>query len=421
MRRPFLTSIGGLALSGFVLGCREREVPPPPTSDPIAESSSEVVEAPREPFVEYGPSIELAMPEPPPAPPKKRCAPPDMGGPRRNGFRSPQVGILGGTVSSDGCYLALWNQLGELLYFDVEASKLLARVRPAGGRAIPAGFIDERRVAFCGDNEQLHLWDGRSPPVDIAKLDPARPPYGCRELFVDQEAKRIAVLGYPEGANGAYTYFGCGGGGWYDAYAPRPGQLVVYDYQGNVVAKRANLGVNQAAFRGEWFTAIDLNVDLQRRRFYSLRDVEAEPVETWPETAAFPNLGRGPDTFESYGALVLHNFRPGEKPLEIPRKRGIPMTGAYAPEQKHVAIAYRADREGARTGVAIFDPSFTTEIAFVPDVTPSGFVWASDGDTLVAFEGLHARYIDASSGKPLGVITAGVPPTDSGELLATKY
>lgn len=416
MRRSLLASIVGLALTA----CVEREAPPPPPSnDPVAASSSAA--PPLEPVVDLGPAPEPAMPEPAAPLPRKKCVPPDMGGPRQNGFLSPQVGILGGTVSSDGCYLALWNQLGELLYFDVEASKLLARVRPSGGRAIPAGFIDDKRVAFCGDNEQLHLWDGRSPPVDIAKLDPARPPYGCRELFVDQEAKRIAVLGYPGGANGSYqSYGGCGG--WYGDYAPRPGQLVVYDYAGNVVAKRPNVGVKEAAFAGEWFTAIDMNFDLQKRRFYSLRDLEAAPVETWPETASFPNLGRGPDTFEVYGALVLHNFRPGERPLEIPRKRGIPLLGAYAPDQRHVAIAYRADRVGAQTGVAIFDSTFTTEIAFVPGVTPSSFVWASGGETLVAFEGLHARYIEASTGKPLGVITAGVPPMgDAGSLLAGRY
>lgn len=37
-------------------------------------------------------------------------------------------------------------------------------------------------------------------------------------------------------------------------------------------------------------------------------------------------------------------------------------------------------------------------------------MWTADGETLVTMEGLDVRYIEASTGKVLGVITAGNPP-----------
>lgn len=395
-RTRHLALISGLAL----VACAPDQAPPPAPSAPVEAPPVEEVAV--EPFEDLGPSPEAYV-EPPPPPPKKTCVPPDMGHAPSKGFRAAGTTIVGGAVSSDGCRLVVWSNLGELLFFDVEQAKTLARLRP-GANPVPAGFIDDERIVYCGDDEHLSVWDGRSPPKHIATLDPPSASYSCRALLVDKENGKVAVVSHANEWDYSYYSYGYGGA--------REGTVTVYDFEGHVVAKRPKVGAIAPSFAGGWYSAIDFNVDLQIRRFYDWRDPEAKPLETWPEGASFPNYGKGPDTFEVYSALVLHNFVPGGKAPEMPRKHGMSIAGAFAPDQSSVAVSYRPDREGSDGGVAFFDPTFTKELGHAPKISATAFAWTHDGKVVVAFDGLHARFLEAPTGKPLGVITAGLPPMD---------
>lgn len=410
MRPRYLALLPGLLL----VACATPADPPAPAASasstqtpPEPEASAETNAEPTAP-----PTASIAV-EPPP-PPKKKCVPPDMGGPRQKGFRVAGTTIVGGAISEDACKLVVWSNLGELLFFDVEQSKLLARLRP-GTQPVPAGFIDDQRIAYCGDDEHLSTWDGRSPPVHIATLEPKSPAFACRALMVDPKSKLIAVLAHsavPTGY-GDYTNYGYGYD-YYSSFGAREGTVTVFDYEGHAVAKRPKVGVVAPAFAGGWYTAADYNAGLQSRRFYDMHDVSVAPVETWPEGAVFPLLGRGPETFETYSAIGLHSTTPGGKAPEIPRKHGMSMAGAFSPDQAFAVIAYRPDRAGADGGIAFFDPAFKGELGYTPKVSATGFALTPDGAIVVAFDGLNARFLEAPTGKVLGVITAGMPSPDYG-------
>ncbi|MFO0619509.1 MAG: hypothetical protein U0414_43380 [Polyangiaceae bacterium] len=372
---------------------------PAPSVAEVAPSAEEVTV---EPFEDLGP-VPDAYVAPPPPPPKKTCVPPDMGHAPARGFRAAGTTIVGGAVSSDGCRLVVWSNLGELLFFDVEQAKTLARLRP-GANAVPAGFIDDERIVYCGDDEHLSVWDGRSPPKHIATLDPPNLS-SCRALVVDRENGKVAVVGKQDEWGYTYPNYGYG--------ATREGTVTVYDFEGHVVAKRPKVGAIAPTFAGGWYSAIDYNVDLQIRRFYDWRDPEAKPLETWPEGAAFPLYGKGPNTFEVYSALVLHNFAPGGRAPDMPRAHGMSIAGAFSPDASTAVVSYRPDREGTDGGVSFFDPTFTRELGHTATISATTFAWRDDGKVVVAFDGVNARFIEAPTGKPLGVITAGLPPIAS--------
>lgn len=397
-RTPHLVLITGLALAA----CAPDPAPSPaPTASEDAPPPEPVAV---EPVEDLGPGPEAYV-APPPPPPKKTCVPPDMGHTPARGFRAAGTTIVGGAVSSDGCKLVVWSNLGELLFFDVENAKTLARLRP-GAQPVPAAFIDDERIVYCGDDEHLSTWDGRSPPKHIATLDPPRASYSCHGLWFDPTTKRVALLAYDPGLNPAYDY----GSPW--GYGTRAGRVTVYDLDGNIVGQRDKVGTIGASFGGAWFTSVDYNADLQIRRFYDWRDPASKPLDTWPEGAAFPLYGRGPDTFEIYAALVLHNFAPGGKAPEMPRQHGMSIAGAFSPDASVAVVSYRADREGTDGGVSFFDPTFTKELGHSPKISATTFAWTDDGKVVVAFDGVNARFLEAPTGKPLGVITAGLPPVD---------
>lgn len=64
----------------------------------------------------------------------------------------------------------------------------------------------------------------------------------------------------------------------------------------------------------------------------------------------------------------------------------------------------RADRAGARTGVAIYDAAFTAEVAFAAGSAPTQLTWTADSETLIALEEDSVRFIEVATGKTLGVL-----------------
>ncbi|MFO0619508.1 MAG: hypothetical protein U0414_43375 [Polyangiaceae bacterium] len=356
---------------------------------PSAPSAASAAPSPR-PDGSEGEGRSVAV-EPPP---KKRCYPPNDGGPRDDGFRTPQYPIYKATISDDGCNLAVTNAMGEMLYIDVATSKILARVRPIfEERDIPTAFIDDARVAFCGDTDKLHFWDGRSQPVDVVKL-PLPSPTGCRAIYADRTGRRIALL--------------VGG----DLYAEQR-KLVVMDHDGKILAERDGVGVSYAAFSGEWFTWFHL----PKRQFLHWTDPNAKPVSAWPEGVAFEGLGRGP--------LGIHGRPPDPIGLEdlsseaaknpaLPLDRGVPYNGTFDVGGKYSVVFYRADlptpaKPKAKTGLALFDAAFHEELGFTEIRWASDYVWTHEGETLAYTDSLDVKFIDVPSMKPRGAITAGKP------------
>lgn len=384
VRPPLAVLIGALFVgcsSPGAEGPTGAPATPPPSASPdethaapsarVAPSASAVVEAP---------------------PPPRRCYPPNDGGPRDDGFRIAGWPIYKATLTDDGCNLAVANSMGEMLYVDVSTSKILARVRPIGSeRDIPTVFIDDTRVAFCGDTDFLHFWDGRSQPVDVVKL-PMPPPTGCRAIFADRRNQRIALL--------------IGG----DMFSEQR-KLVVMDYAGRILAEHAAVGDSYAAFSGEWFSWFQS----PKRRFLHWSDPAAKPVSEWPTGVRFDGLGAGP--------IGIHGRPPDPIGLEdlssesaknpqIPLDRGVPYNGTFSGDGKYAAIFYRADlpspqKPKAKTGLALFDPAFGAEVAFTPIAWASDYAWIHGGETLVYLYSMEVRFLDVPSLKAHGAISAG--------------
>lgn len=338
-----------------------------------------------------------ALPSPP-----KRCAPPQAKTARGPVFRMPSP-IAGGAMSNDGCRLAVWNASGELVLIDVEADALLARLRPGPNEA-PAAFIDDRRIAFCGDDQNLQLWDGRRAPVPIAKLGGSTPGAACRALLVDPSAKRLAVV-----ANDGPTPRGR-----IDLVRKEPGSwgglsatVSIYDLDGHLLGQRSSVGAVEPAFVGGWFTSVHYAPLDPVRSFYDWTNDAVDPTRKWPAGVVFPRLGPGPFAFERDEVARLVSFDEAAKPPVLPTKRGTPYVGAIS-SRGVAALAYASSRAKA-AGISLFDPSFSTEIAFIPDAAAEHLVWTADGATFVALERESARFY-GSNGRALGTIEVGVPP-----------
>lgn len=323
--------------------------------------------------------------------PPERCYPPSDGGPRDDGFRTPGWPIVHASLSPDGCNLAVANSMGEMLYMDVASAKVLARVRPVGSeRSLPAAFIDGTRIAFCGDTDALHLWDGRSPPVDIAKL-PMPAPMGCRGILVDPRSERIAVLASADPYSESKT-------------------LVVYDYAGKILGERKGVSGSYASLSGDWYTYFGS----PKRRFVNWSDPAAEPVSAWPPGVVFgDDLGPGPIGFRGRPpdpiGLEDDSSEAAENP-KIPFDQGIPYLGTFSPDGKYAAIFYREDKGAkprSRTGLFLFDAAFKAELAFTPISWASDFIWIHGGETLAYLYSLDVKFIDVPSGRPHGAITTG--------------
>lgn len=324
-----------------------------------------------------------------PAP--KRCYPPNDGGPRDDGFRMPGWPIARASLSPDGCNLAVANSMGEMLYLDVATAKVLARVRPVGNqRIIPVAFVDDTRVAFCGDTDALHLWDGRSPPVDIAKL-PMPAPMGCRDLLADRASGRIAVLSSA------------------DAYVESR-TLTVYDLAGKTLGERKGVSSSYASLSGDWFTYFGS----PKRRFVNWTDPPSKPVSAWPTGVVFgDNVGHGPIGFQGRPPDPIgleDDSSEAAKNPQIPSDQGIPYLGTFSPDGKYAAVFYREDKAAkpkSRTGLVFFDAAFQTELAFTPISWASDFLWIHGGETLAYLYSLDVKFVDVPSGKPHGAISAG--------------
>lgn len=399
------TLLAAALLLAAIPACNDPGASPPATAGSVL-AEEDLAPAPSADVDLDAVALDSANPPADAAPPvvARRCAPPKVRATRPPAFRMASP-IIGGAVSNNGCRLAVWNASGELLLFDVEADKLLARIRPGPG-AVPAVFVDDARIAFCGDDQHLRLWDGRTAPVAIAELFGSTPTSACRALLVDPETKRLAVVANegptPRNRN--------------DLVRKEPGNwgglsatVSVYDLEGHLLGRRANVGAVLPAFAGGWFTSVHYPSRDPVRSFYDWSDDRAAPTLGWPTGAVFPGLGPGPIAFEREDVAALASFAPGAKPPALPKKRGVPYVGAFSPRGV-AALAYASSRS-AGAGISLFDAAFTKELAFVADVAGEGILWTHDGETLVVLERETVRFYDAD-GDALGVVAVGVPPLE---------
>jgi hypothetical protein len=314
------------------------------------------------------------------------CVPPTSPRELEVGFKTKGWPITSLDLSSDGCRLVVSNGFAELVVIDVARWSTIGAIQLGiSERQISAGFVDAKRIVFCGTDGALHLWDGIDEPTRVAPLRPEMSPAGCRGLAVDRAAGRVAIVSFA------------------DVVRPRP-EVHVVDLEGHELARRWIPGPYRPALSGDWFTSVDpLATGADARRFVAWAANEL-PSKAWPDAARFRGLGVGPEMLAVGPSDILRVEEPTRPSIrELPREHGFPRTGSFSPDGSVLAVFHQKAGARGTQGVALYAWPELRELGMAPMIWASDYVWTDDGRMVAATEGMRVHFLDGRSAAELGV------------------
>ena len=366
-----------IAIALLAAGCSRGESSPAASGSPAPQATSAGAALAPAPL----PSAPVALPSASSASAPARCELPSDPQPLGDGFRADWP-ITGIDLSPDGCRIVVTNNIDELLLVDVPTWTVVASIHGGlANRALAAGFLDDQRIAYCGTDDALRVWDGKSEATKVASL-----PGGaddCRAIVIDRALHHIALIGYRGGVP--------------------PYRLRVFDADGKALATRKVPGPFAAALTGDWFSGTDDNAinatSKASRTFVAWKSDEA-PTTQPPAGVLFETLGSAKEVLGMgpRGILGLTDPSTGAR-RELPRSHGIPRTGVFSRDASRLFVFFEADGAKNKNGIATYEMPAASERRFELESWASDYVVSHDGRWVLATDGMSVLFLDAKSGE----------------------